>query len=191
MVAQATTNSANATSETASPIVEEGAAASPVTMENATPAVPEAQSGVAPPPPSTQNGVPTEVEEAPKVAGEDNAVLEVKAVEAASAVEADPVKEENTAFKNETIAATDSSPSVPSESKASDEVTTPAPPPIADTPAPAPQVVTKDVEPNITEEPVSEYTEIYVGDATWEERAWKELTRLREDMFYARIGGIR
>jgi hypothetical protein len=191
MVAQATTNSANATSETASPIVEEGAAASPVTMENATPAVPEAQSEVAPPPPSTQNGVPTEVEEAPKVAGEDNAVLEAKAVEAASAVEAEPVKEENPTFKNETIAATDSSPSVPSESKASDEVTMPAPPPVADTPAPAPQVVTKDVEPNITEEPVSEYTEIYVGDATWEERAWKELTRLREDMFYARIGGIR
>jgi Rab guanine nucleotide exchange factor SEC2 len=31
----------------------------------------------------------------------------------------------------------------------------------------------------------------YVGDTTWEERAWKELTRLREDMFWARIGGVR
>jgi len=28
----------------------------------------------------------------------------------------------------------------------------------------------------------------YVGDGTWEERTWKELTRLREDMFWARIG---
>jgi len=28
----------------------------------------------------------------------------------------------------------------------------------------------------------------YVGDGTWEERTWKELTRLREDAFWARIG---
>ena len=28
----------------------------------------------------------------------------------------------------------------------------------------------------------------YVGDGTWEERTWKELTRLREDMFWARMG---
>ena len=28
----------------------------------------------------------------------------------------------------------------------------------------------------------------YVGDGTWEERTWKELTRLREDMFWARVG---
>lgn len=28
----------------------------------------------------------------------------------------------------------------------------------------------------------------YVGDGTWEERTWKELTRLREDMFWARLG---
>ena len=33
--------------------------------------------------------------------------------------------------------------------------------------------------------------EAYVGDATWEERTWKELVRLREDMFWARIGGLR
>lgn len=32
---------------------------------------------------------------------------------------------------------------------------------------------------------------LYVGDATWEERTWKELTRLREDMFWARVGGVR
>lgn len=31
----------------------------------------------------------------------------------------------------------------------------------------------------------------YVGDGSWEEKAWKELVRLREDMFWARIGGLR
>ncbi|KAL0960178.1 hypothetical protein HGRIS_011812 [Hohenbuehelia grisea] len=31
----------------------------------------------------------------------------------------------------------------------------------------------------------------YVGDATWEERTWKEIVRLREDMFWARIGAFR
>lgn len=31
----------------------------------------------------------------------------------------------------------------------------------------------------------------FVSDATWEERTWKELVRLKEDMFWARIGGIR
>ncbi|KAL5499051.1 hypothetical protein ACEPAH_1569 [Sanghuangporus vaninii] len=31
----------------------------------------------------------------------------------------------------------------------------------------------------------------YVGDATWEERTWKEIVRLREDMFWARVGAIR
>jgi hypothetical protein len=33
--------------------------------------------------------------------------------------------------------------------------------------------------------------EVYVGDATWEERTWKELVKLKEDMFWARIGGLR
>ena len=32
---------------------------------------------------------------------------------------------------------------------------------------------------------------MYVGDATWEERTWKELVRLKEDMFWARVGGLR
>jgi len=31
----------------------------------------------------------------------------------------------------------------------------------------------------------------YVGDSTWEERTWKEIVKLREDMFWARIGGVR
>jgi hypothetical protein len=46
-----------------------------------------------------------------------------------------------------------------------------------------------------SEEPQSKIAEedgeVYVGDATWEERAWKELARLREDMFWARVGGVR
>jgi hypothetical protein len=36
-----------------------------------------------------------------------------------------------------------------------------------------------------------EVGEVYIGDATWEERTWKDLVRLREDMFWARIGGLR
>ncbi|KAF8955353.1 hypothetical protein BDZ97DRAFT_1926934 [Flammula alnicola] len=31
----------------------------------------------------------------------------------------------------------------------------------------------------------------YVGDATWDEKTWKELVRLREDMFWARVGGFK
>ncbi|KAG6883994.1 hypothetical protein C0992_007277 [Termitomyces sp. T32_za158] len=31
----------------------------------------------------------------------------------------------------------------------------------------------------------------YVGDTTWEERTWKELIRLKEAMFWARIGGLK
>ncbi|KAH8113898.1 hypothetical protein DFH11DRAFT_1509987 [Phellopilus nigrolimitatus] len=31
----------------------------------------------------------------------------------------------------------------------------------------------------------------YVGEATWEERTWRELVRLREDMYWARVGGVR
>lgn len=31
----------------------------------------------------------------------------------------------------------------------------------------------------------------YVGDATWEERTWQELVRLKESMFWARVGGVR
>ncbi|RDB30584.1 Rab guanine nucleotide exchange factor SEC2 [Hypsizygus marmoreus] len=33
--------------------------------------------------------------------------------------------------------------------------------------------------------------EVYIGDATWEERTWNEIVRLREEMFWARIGGLR
>ena len=32
---------------------------------------------------------------------------------------------------------------------------------------------------------------IYVGDSTWEERTFKEVVRLREEMFWARVGGLR
>lgn len=30
----------------------------------------------------------------------------------------------------------------------------------------------------------------YVGDATWEDRTWREVVRLKEEMFWARIGGV-
>jgi len=35
------------------------------------------------------------------------------------------------------------------------------------------------------------YRQCYVGDGTWEEKTWKELVRLREDMFWARVGRFR
>lgn len=31
----------------------------------------------------------------------------------------------------------------------------------------------------------------FVSDGSWEERTWKEIVRLKEDMFWARIGGVR
>ncbi|KAJ7099980.1 proline-rich protein [Mycena belliarum] len=70
--------------------------------------------------------------------------------------------------------------------------------------SPAPAEAVKDeteakAEPNgfVEEEKVEELKEdeeeheAYVGEVTWEERTWKELVRLREDMFWARIGGVR
>ncbi|GLB42068.1 putative GDP/GTP exchange factor Sec2p [Lyophyllum shimeji] len=33
--------------------------------------------------------------------------------------------------------------------------------------------------------------EAYVGDATWEERTWNQIVRLKEEMFWARIGALR
>ncbi|KAF8574405.1 hypothetical protein K439DRAFT_855389 [Ramaria rubella] len=36
-----------------------------------------------------------------------------------------------------------------------------------------------------------EEQEVFIGDTTWEERTWKALVRLREDMFYARLGSVR
>lgn len=53
---------------------------------------------------------------------------------------------------------------------------------------------------NLTPETASEITPsdviedepgAYVGNSTWEERTWKELVKLREEMFWARIGGVR
>jgi len=32
---------------------------------------------------------------------------------------------------------------------------------------------------------------LYVGETTWEEKIWKELTKLREEMFLARVGAVR
>lgn len=33
--------------------------------------------------------------------------------------------------------------------------------------------------------------QIFASDATWEERTWKEVARLREEMFWARVGSLR
>lgn len=53
-----------------------------------------------------------------------------------------------------------------------------APPKIEDMPAPAsPIILPAEVG--------------FTNDASWEEKAWRELVRLREDMFLARIGAVR
>ncbi|KAF8635386.1 hypothetical protein AX15_000389 [Amanita polypyramis BW_CC] len=48
-----------------------------------------------------------------------------------------------------------------------------------------------DIGEQVVVEKERDFKEVYVGDATWEERTWKELVRLREDMFWARIGALR
>ncbi|KAI0074465.1 hypothetical protein K474DRAFT_1665379 [Panus rudis PR-1116 ss-1] len=50
--------------------------------------------------------------------------------------------------------------------------------------------VVSEPEPEKVEEEEDERG-LYVSDATWEERTYKELVKLREDMFWARLGGIR
>ncbi|CCL99575.1 uncharacterized protein FIBRA_01593 [Fibroporia radiculosa] len=46
-------------------------------------------------------------------------------------------------------------------------------------------------EADAVESSVEEDSRIYVGDTMWEERTWKELMRLREEMYWARVGGVR
>ncbi|TFK38058.1 hypothetical protein BDQ12DRAFT_683895 [Crucibulum laeve] len=50
------------------------------------------------------------------------------------------------------------------------------------------EVVSGDKEKTTLED---EEKEGFVGNLTWEERTWKELVRLREEMFWARVGGLR
>ena len=53
------------------------------------------------------------------------------------------------------------------------------------------EVHAEDVNVRITEAQSDGSKEAFIGDTTWEERTWKELTRLREEMFWARIGALR
>ncbi|KAH8103086.1 proline-rich protein [Cristinia sonorae] len=56
------------------------------------------------------------------------------------------------------------------------------------------QQPTQEPEEDVAEEEKDSEGDIhgtFVGDATWEERTWKDLVRLREDMFYARMGCVR
>ncbi|PPQ70312.1 hypothetical protein CVT24_013007 [Panaeolus cyanescens] len=50
---------------------------------------------------------------------------------------------------------------------------------------------TKDVKAAVQDEKSAKEEAGYLSDATWEERTWKELVRLREDMFFARVGVVR
>jgi hypothetical protein len=120
-----------------------------------------------PPPPTTENGVPSvvapEPESTPAAQVSDSTAAPIAAVVA-------PAPEEESTPKPGVTAA----PVIDANS----EVTA-----ATDT-----TVVAKFEDPTAIAE---EANEVYVGEATWEERAWKELARLREDMFWARVGGVR
>ena len=49
----------------------------------------------------------------------------------------------------------------------------------------------KSIDTSSTKHSSSTDGEGYVGDATWEDRTWKEIVRLKEEMFWARVGGVR
>lgn len=55
---------------------------------------------------------------------------------------------------------------------------------------PAPESDAKDELVEAEAEKEKEDESLYVGDATWEERTYKELVRLREEMFWARVGAV-
>ena len=69
------------------------------------------------------------------------------------------------------------------------------PPPVRRIPPPLPDRVPDEnrsvMSTKSTKTTISEDSGQFVGDATWEERTWKTLARLREDMFYARTGCVR
>ncbi|KAG1753550.1 proline-rich protein [Suillus paluster] len=47
------------------------------------------------------------------------------------------------------------------------------------------------IDTNCTKRSSTTDGEGYAGDATWEDRTWKEIIRLKEEMFWARVGGVR
>ncbi|KAG2154193.1 uncharacterized protein EDB93DRAFT_187376 [Suillus bovinus] len=49
----------------------------------------------------------------------------------------------------------------------------------------------KSIDTSSTKRSSTSDEEGYAGDATWEDRTWKEIVRLKEDMFWARVGGVR
>lgn len=49
----------------------------------------------------------------------------------------------------------------------------------------------KSIDTNRTKHSSTTDGEGYAGDATWEDRTWKEIIRLKEEMFWARAGGVR
>ncbi|KAJ7185834.1 proline-rich protein [Mycena filopes] len=119
---------------------------------------------------------PAAAAEEPKVDGDASAVVESKGAEALSAADDAP-------------AGAEGEKAVAEEAKVDEEV------PRVDSPVDA--AAKGDVASDEREDEKAEDTkdeddhEAYVGDVTWEERTWKELVRLREDMFWARIGGLR
>lgn len=81
--------------------------------------------------------------------------------------------------------------SSPMERESTPEPTTPTTP-IVPAPTPSHLDVLPDEEGAATNSPPRRIEDAsLVGDSTWEERGWKELIRLRENMFWARVGALR
>ncbi|KAF5368967.1 hypothetical protein D9758_003007 [Tetrapyrgos nigripes] len=128
----------------------------------------------------------------------EDTVTEAKAEEGVSKGESEAVKT-GTETKDEAAPTSD----VPeADEKAEVEVETSAVPEkekeTAEQTAEAVPQVDGDVKPELvetngtTEERGKEDDgEVYIGISTWEERTWKEVIRLKEVMFWARVGGIK
>lgn len=113
------------------------------------------------------------------------------------------VEEETVAESKADAAAAPSEPAPPASDEVKDTSNESAPPAV---PPPLPRRARPPPARPITEEKDSdtppessdddeEEVEVdmgmFIGDATWEERTWKELVKLKEDLFWARVGGLR
>ncbi|KAG9002660.1 hypothetical protein FRB90_011336, partial [Tulasnella sp. 427] len=64
------------------------------------------------------------------------------------------------------------------------------PPPLPPRDHDAPPVPSKQQDVDLNGRSVEEDDRVTVTDRTWEDRVWKELTRLKMEMFWARVGGV-
>lgn len=135
-------------------------------------------------------GEPTESQDEPTESQDEAVAPEATAADDIAAVEPDPAAASVEAEASvESVASSSTSapvrPPLPARSSARAVPATPAPP-VATSPSPSPQLPPR---PNVTS-PGKTAPEDGPLDAwgLWEQRTWTELVRLREDLFWARIG---